>query len=140
MRRMLKNSKQSEKSLHPWDLPSSPWQRIHIDFAGPFLDQNFLIMVDTHSEWPEFFPMKQTTKSITIEILRTVFARNRIPEQIVSDGGPQFTSREFAKFSKLNGIKHFRYAPYQQASNGLAERFVQTLNRSMKSMKNEKCR
>ena len=88
MRRMLKKSKPSEKSLHPWDLPSSPWQRIHIDFAGPFLDQNFLIIVDTHSEWPEFFPVKQTTKSITIEILRTIFARNGIPEQIVSDGDP----------------------------------------------------
>ena len=134
---MLKNSKQSEKSLHPWDLPSSPWQRIHIDFAGPFLDQTLLLMVDTHSEWPEVIPMKKIKKSTTIESLRTVFARNGIPEQIVSDDGPQFTSREFAKFTKLNGIKHFRSAPYHQATNGLAERFVQTLNRSMKLMKNE---
>ena len=22
--------------LHPWIWPTSPWQRIHIDFAGPF--------------------------------------------------------------------------------------------------------
>ena len=127
----------SKVSLHPWEWPSSPWQRIHIDFAGPFLNQNFLIMVDAHSKWPEVFPMKKITTSTTIEILRTVFARNGIPEQIVSDNGPQFTSREFEKFTKLNGIKHFRSAPYHPATNGLAERFVQTFKRSMKSMKNE---
>ena len=23
--------------VHPWEWPSLPWQRIHIDFAGPFL-------------------------------------------------------------------------------------------------------
>ncbi|XP_061190068.1 uncharacterized protein K02A2.6-like [Saccostrea echinata] len=23
--------------LHPWEWPSAPWKRIHIDFAGPFL-------------------------------------------------------------------------------------------------------
>lgn len=81
--------------------------------------------------------MKKITTSTTFEILRTVFARNGIPEQIVSDNGPQFTSREFEKFTKLNGIKHFRSAPYHPATNGLAERFVQTFKRSMKSMKNE---
>ena len=84
--------------------------------------------------------MKKITKSTTIEILPSVFARNRIPEQIVSDNGPQFTSREFENFTKLNGIKHFRSAPYHTATNGLAERFVQTFKQSMKSMKNKRCR
>ncbi len=23
--------------LHPWEWPSQPWSRIHLDFAGPFL-------------------------------------------------------------------------------------------------------
>nr|XP_022323016.1 uncharacterized protein K02A2.6-like [Crassostrea virginica] len=48
-----------------------------------------------------------------------------------------FETREFENFTKLNGIKHFRSAPYHPATNGLAERFVQTFKRSMKSMKNE---
>lgn len=55
-------------------------------------------MVDAHSKWPEVFPMKKITSFKTIEILRTVFARNGIPEQIVSDNGPQFTSHEFDEF------------------------------------------
>ncbi|KAK0143474.1 hypothetical protein N1851_018386 [Merluccius polli] len=37
--------------LHLWEWPSAPWQRVHIDFAGPF--SMFLIAVDAHSKWPE---------------------------------------------------------------------------------------
>ncbi len=41
------------------------------------------------------------------------FARfSRLPEQVVSDNGPQFTSDEFAQFMKSNGVKHIRTAPY----------------------------
>lgn len=35
--------------VHPWELPSSPWQQIHIDFVGPFLNSMFLVVVDAHS-------------------------------------------------------------------------------------------
>jgi hypothetical protein len=24
--------------LHPWEWPSAPWERVHVDFAGPFMD------------------------------------------------------------------------------------------------------
>lgn len=123
--------------VHPWEWPSAPWQRIHIVFAGPLLNKNFLIMVDANSKWPEVFPMKKITSFKTIEILRTVFARNGIPEQIVSDNGPQFTSHEFDEFIRKNGIKHFKSAPYHPATNGLAERFVQTFKRSLESMRNQ---
>ena len=37
--------------LHPWDWPKMPWQRVHIDFAGPFMGKMFLIVVDSHSKW-----------------------------------------------------------------------------------------
>ena len=63
--------------IHPWEWPSKPWQRIHIDFAGPLLEKQFLIIVDAHSKWPEIFPMNKITSTTeTIEILRMVFARN----------------------------------------------------------------
>ncbi len=38
--------------LHPWVWPARPWQRIHIDFAGPFHGAMFLVLVDAHSKWP----------------------------------------------------------------------------------------
>ena len=123
--------------LHPWAWPDAPWKRLHVDFAGPFLGKMFFIVVDAHSKWPEVIAMSSTTSQSTIDVLRSLFSRYGLPEQIVSDNGAQFTSDEFTQFMKLNGIKHIRSAPYHPASNGLAERFVQTFKRAMKASEGE---
>ena len=36
--------------LHPWICPTASWKRVRVDFAGPFLDKMFLIVVDAHSK------------------------------------------------------------------------------------------
>ena len=77
--------------------------------------------------------MQSTTVTKTIEVLRQMFSVYGLPEQIVSDNGPQFTAEEFAVFLKINGIKHNRSAPYHPATNGLAERFVQSLKQGLKT-------
>jgi hypothetical protein len=74
-------------------------------FAGPFLDRMFFVLVDAHSKWPEIVEMKTTTSTKTIEVLRSIFSRNGIPAQIMSDNGSQFSSDEFATFMKRNDIQ-----------------------------------
>ena len=64
---------------------------------------------------------KSTTSERTVDILSTIFARNGLPQQLVSDNGPQFVSEEFREFLRFN-----ESAPYHPATNGLAERFVHT--------------
>ena len=125
--------------IHPWEWSSRPWQRIHIDFAGPFLDSIFLVIVDAYSKWPEVIAIKSTSVAKTIEVLRTVFARTGLPNIIVSDNGPQFTSEEFAHFTAANGIKHITSAPYHPSTNGLAERFVESFKMSLKTSKKDSC-
>ena len=36
----LTRNKPQIAPLHSWDWPDTPWQRIHIDFAGPFVNKN----------------------------------------------------------------------------------------------------
>ena len=79
-------------------------------------------------------PASSTTSSSTIQVLRNLFARFGIPEQIVSDNGAQFVSEEFQAFIKSNGIGYITSAPYHPASNGLAERAVQTFKHALRSM------
>jgi transposase InsO family protein len=117
--------------LHPWVWPSRPYHRIRLDFAGPFQGAMFLVAIDAYSKWPDVFIMQGTTVNKTIEKLRQVFAMHGIPEQIVSDNGPQFTSEEFATFLLENGVKHIRSAPYHPATNGLAERFIQSMKQAL---------
>ena len=93
----------------------------------------FFIVVDAHSKWPEVVAMSSTTSTSTIEALRSMFSHYGLPEQLVSDNGPQSTSDEFAQFMKGNGIKPILCAPYHPSSNGLAEWFVQTFKRAMKA-------
>ena len=76
--------------------------------------------------------MDSATSQATIEKLRLVFSTHSLPETIVSDNGTVFTSDEFAAFVRQNGIKHLTSAPYNPASNVLAERAIQTLKNALK--------
>ena len=117
--------------LHPWEFPGRAWSRLHIDFAGPFLGKMFIVLVDAHSKWLEVAAVPSCSASSVIRFLRTVFATHGLPDQIVSDNGTAFTSDEFQAFLKKNAIRHTTSAPYHPASNGLAERCVQTFKEAL---------
>lgn len=116
---------------HSWDYPSTARQRLHIDYASPFLGQ-FLIVVNAFSEWSETVPMNSANSLNTIKALMRIFPTHGIPGQIASDNGTQFTSNEFQTFCKANKTKHTFNATYHPATNGRAERFVQTFMSNMK--------
>lgn len=120
--------------LHPWEYPTRPWSRLHIDYAGPKLGHMFLVVVDARTKWLEVILMKTATSATTIEKLRAMFAVHGLPDTIVSDNGSVFTSTEFAEFTKFNGIRHVKVAPFHPSSNGLAERAVQTFKASLDKM------
>ena len=98
----------------------------------------FLVVVDSHSKWPEVIPMTSTSAARTIERLRKLFATHGLPEQLVSDNGSESTSDEFRTFMRNNGIKHIRSAPHHPATNGSAERFVQTFKQALRAALTEK--
>ena len=120
--------------FHPWARPSKPWSRVHVDYAGPFKGKMFLLVVDAYSKWLEVHATTSSTSTITIELLRKLFASLGLPEVVVSDNGTTFTSQEFADFMKNNGIRHVRSPPYHPSSNGLAERAVQTLKEGLRKV------
>ncbi|GFT90844.1 uncharacterized protein K02A2.6 [Trichonephila clavipes] len=62
-----------KSKVHYWEYPSMPWERIHVDFAGPIFEHTFFLIVDAHSKWLEVYPMKVTTTKKTIECLRDSF-------------------------------------------------------------------
>ena len=120
---------------HPWEHPSQPWSRVHVDYAGPVDGKMLLVIIDAHSKWLEVLITQKSTSTATIEKLREVFATHGLPHTLVSDNGPCFTSEEFATFMKMNAINHIRGAPYHPATNGLAERAVQTVKAALKKMR-----
>ncbi len=128
-----------KQPLKQWKTPEEPWERIHADFAGPFHGAMWLIVVDALSGWPEVEKMKSTTTEKTQEALMKIFTPHGLPTTLVTDNGPQFTSREFKLFCEKRGIEHILTPPYHPQSNGKAERFVQTFKKAMdKATANER--
>ena len=97
-----------------------------------------MVVIDAHSKWPEIFAMENTTVEETISTLRSLFARMGLPDQIVSDNGPQFTSKTFMKFATANGVKHVTGAPYHPSTNGQVERLVQSFKKGVKADKSSR--
>ena len=123
--------------LIPWTFPQGVWQRVHIDFAE-CNKKNYLILIDAYSKWIDAIPMSSTTSAQTIKELRRLFAMFGLPHTVVSDNGPQFVSSEFERFLASNGVKHVTSAPYHPATNGAAERTVQTVKDALKKFELDK--
>ena len=114
----------------PWSNARRPFERVHIDFFE-LEGKEYLVLVDTYSKWVNVELMSSTTSAKTIETLRGWFAIFGLPETLVSDNGPQFTSEETEVFLSKNGVKHVLVPPYHPASNGAAERTVQIVKRAL---------
>ncbi|XP_058023851.1 LOW QUALITY PROTEIN: uncharacterized protein LOC131190532 [Ahaetulla prasina] len=121
--------------VREWEKPQGPWSRIHIDFAGPFHGQTFLVVVDAFSKWLEIILMKSTTAEAVIATLRHLFATHGLPDTLVSDNGPQFTAAQFEEYLAEEGIRHALSAPFHPASNGLAERSVRSAKEALSRLK-----
>ncbi|XP_055604793.1 uncharacterized protein K02A2.6-like [Uranotaenia lowii] len=74
-------------NLESWPTPEKPWQRVHVNYAGPLDGNYYLIIVDSFSKWPEVIRTQAITSSGTMRMLRGVFARFGAPETLVSENG-----------------------------------------------------
>ena len=127
----VKNYAPHCEPLMPTRLPDFPWQKVAMDLFT--LDGFcYLIIVDYFSRYPEFIKLRTTTSSSIIEAVKAVFSRHGIPETVLSDNGPQFSSMEFAKFASDYSFRHTTRSPHFPQSNGLAECIVQTVKNLLK--------
>ncbi len=88
----------------------------------------------THTLSGSTYVTSTSTSSATIDKLMDSISNHGLPRTIVSDNGSSFTSAEFHQFTHANGIQHITSSPYHPASNGLAERAVQTIKSGLKKM------
>ena len=90
---------------------------------------SYLVAVDYFSRYFKTIKLKSTTSSSVIEALKSIFSRYGIPEKIISDNGPQYSSYKFANFASSYKFHHVTNSPLFPRSNGQAERTVQTAKR-----------
>jgi len=78
---------------HETDRPDRPWSKVASDLSE-YKGRNYIMCVDYYSKFPEINVLSNTTSSAVISSLKTTFARYGIPDELVSDNGPQYSSRE----------------------------------------------
>lgn len=98
-------------------LISAPFRRVAIDLIGPLPkttqgNRFALTFVDFSTRWPEAVPLKETTTPYVAEALLNLFCRLGIPEEILSDNGPQFVSELMTEVMRLMGIRAIHSTPY----------------------------
>ena len=109
-----------------------PFQKCAIDLIGPLpMSENknlyVLTLIDYATRWVEAIPLRDITSQAVSEALLTIFARVGLPEEILSDGGPQFVSQVMELVLQTLGIKHSVSTPYHPQTNGLCERVNGTI-------------
>ena len=55
-----------------------------------------------------------------------------IPDVIISDNGPQYSSREFQQFAEDYEFSHVTNSPYHPQGNGEAEHTVKTVKKLLR--------
>ncbi|RXN12286.1 Transposon Ty3-I Gag-Pol poly [Labeo rohita] len=106
-------------------LPELPWQKLAADLCE-LNGKTYLIVTDYYSRWLEILSLPKASSEGVIQKLVIILARFGIPEQIVTDNGPQFRSQVFADFTEAYEITHITLRTYYTQANGMAERAVKT--------------
>ncbi|KAK7099066.1 hypothetical protein V1264_003259 [Littorina saxatilis] len=125
---------EKKEPLLPSSFPERPWERVGMDFLT-LHGKVYLSIVDYYSRWVETKLLKSESSAETINQIKSVFAVHGIPDVVVSDNGPQFSSNEFTSFAASYMFTHVTSSPKYPQSNGEAERAVQTVKLLLKKNK-----
>nr|XP_055032771.1 uncharacterized protein LOC129421341 [Misgurnus anguillicaudatus] len=123
--------------LIPLPIIEVPFERIGMDLVGPLPKsarghEHILVIVDYATRYPEAIPLrKATTKAIAQELF-LLCSRVGIPSQILTDQGTPFMSRMMADLCKLLKVQQLRTTVYHPQTDGLVERFNQTLKQMLR--------
>ena len=117
-------------------LPNRPWEKVGIDIFT-LKGKDYLVTVDYFSDYFEVDPLKSTSTAAIVKALKRHFSTHGIPDEIISDNGPQLVSEEFAKFASDWEFSHITSSPYYSRSNGKAESAVKIAKNLIKKCKHE---
>ena len=123
--------------LIPLPVIEEPFKRIAMDIVGPLprssSGQRYILVVCDYTTWyPEAIPLKSIDASHIAEQLVTLFSRYGVPEEILTDQGSNFTSQLLTEIYRMLHVYPIRTTPYHPQTDGLVERFNQTLKAMLK--------
>ncbi len=133
---------QKNNIIHP--IPAkAPFQRIGIDIVGPLTitrrgNRYIVTAMDYFTKWPIAKALKEATaKAVSKFIYQKIICEHGCPEVLQSDRGTHFVNRVIEDLTEKFRIKHRLSSPYHPQTNGLVERFNQTLCEKLAKLSEE---
>ena len=116
----------------PLPIIEEPFSRIAMDIVGPVPksrsgNRYVLVICDYATRYPEAVPLKSIDAEHVAEELVKLFSRVGVPREILTDQGSNFTSQLLSEIYQLLHVHPIRTTPYHPQTDGLVERFNQTL-------------
>ena len=126
--------------LHPLPIPRRAWSHIFLDFITGLIPSQgndvILVIIDRFSKACRFLPLPKlpSAPETARRVCDHVFRLIGLPQDVVSDRGPQFASGFWRAFCKLIGATVSLSSGYHPESNGLTERLNQDLEATLRCL------
>ena len=131
----LEHQRQNAKEpMIPFRVPTKPWELLATDFFT-WDKSEYVIIVDyqifrgcktaRHQEHHGYNPRK------------VCICTTCIPSEVISDNGPEYSSKEFESFAKSWVFKHTITSTLNPQANGLVEKAVQTVKSLLTKVKQD---
>ena len=134
------SNKRLQGLLHLLPIPTKPWLSIGIDFMGPFpqvsnLDYIWVVLCRLTS-LVHLIPLTTTTMAAQLALLfmTNVVCLHGLPETIISNHDPKFTSLFWTVLHWLLGIKLMKSTMFHPQTNGASERMIQKVSQVMRTL------
>jgi transposase InsO family protein len=115
------------------DVPDRVWERVHLDVWSPggASDSGKLYVIAFVDAFSKFVVAEATENHTAATVVDTFLNRVEtafgMPEELVSDGAPEFRSLLFSQIFQAAGVTRKIVTRYRPQANGQVERFFRTL-------------
>ena len=113
----LYESRQPKETLRSHPATDRPWEKVSVDLFD-LNGKEYLVVSDYFSNFFEINYLEDEKASTVKRKLKGHFARYGIPDSVVTDNGPQFSSDKFRKFAEEWEFTVCPSSPGHQQANG----------------------
>lgn len=116
---------------------TKPWHTVAADFCGPYGSSKagfryILVILDHFTKWVELIPtLTQASKEVADAFYDRIICRHGCPSKFLTDQGASFKSHLIESVCSVFHIKKIYSSTYYPQGDGIAERFMRTLNNSL---------
>ena len=93
-----------------------------------------LVVVDYATRYPEAFALNSISATSVAKKLIELFSHHGVPKEILTDQGTNFMSKLLKEVYRMIGVKPIRTSPYHPQTDGLVERYNQTLKSMLRKV------